>query len=178
MQTSTILVCATLPTPAKKSFSLTRTPTPKKAPKSSVYLTDVLKPTTSPMTTSFFAEHSQMKMGLEKARLACAYRPASAPLLLSSTKHTTSTHQSLLPRWARGSKPSPKDKTAHSALVSYNNKYRGLNTAMSEPLNGKCITRSGLVMLYRKFNRRVIYQNENLPLWKQLLPTRSELHSS
>ena len=129
------------------------------------------------MTTAFFAEHLQMKMGLEKARLACAYKPSQTPLLLTSTKHTTSTPQSSPPRWASTSKPSPKDKSAHSALVSYNNKYRGLNTAMSEPLNGKCITKSGLVMLYRKFTRKVIDHSEHPPLWKQLLPTRAELHS-
>ena len=49
---------------------------------------------------------------------------------------------------------------------------------MSEPLNGKYITKSGLIVLYRNFTRKVIHQSNNPPLWKQLLPTRAELHSS
>ena len=49
---------------------------------------------------------------------------------------------------------------------------------MSKPPNGKCTSKSGLVALYCKFFQTVVYQNASPPLWKQLLSTRSALHSS
>ena len=118
----------------------------------STSLNDLIIPVATPQTTAFFAEHERIKEGLTQAR---AHNPEPIPFPKSPTEKISKVEQTagekLTSRWKRDTKPSPKDTLKHSSLVEYNKRFRGLNTASSEPLHGKSTTYSGYAHLSNTF---------------------------
>jgi hypothetical protein len=165
----------TRPTPLDNSVTLVEKPTTQRKIKVKASLSNILKQTTSPMATSFFKEHLQMREGMQRAQVFGHSKTVATPLQINSAKIPT-IPRPLPSRWARDSKPSPRDK--HSALVEYNKQYRGLNIALSTPLNGKYPISTAVVTLYHNFCDVVIIRKASIPVWKQLLSTWTAHHCS
>ena len=144
----------------------------------STLVSDLIKPVETPQTSAFFAEHNRIEEGLSKAR---AHDPTPTPFPKSPAhevpKAEPTACDNLLSQWKNDSKPSPKDAIKHASLVEYNQKYRGLNTAHSEPLHGKSTTYSGFSHLYNSLRDVVVSPIKDPPKWRLGLPTRASLHS-
>ena len=139
----------------------------------------MFSPVNTNKATAFFAEHLQIEAGLTEAR---AHKPSTRDAAHHTScqkgvKPSDDACNKLITKWIKESTPSRTEATTHSALIKYNRKYRGLDSAKSEPMNGKSPTYTGFVHLYKAFRDTVITPVADPPNWKQSIPTRTSLHS-
>ena len=126
----------------------------------------MLSPVNTNKATAFFAKHLQIEAGLTEAR-------AHKPSIMDATHHTSrpkgvkpsdDAYEKLITKWTIESTPSRTKATTHSALIEYNMKYRGLDSAKSQPMNGKSPTYTGFVHLYKALRDMVTAPVEDPPL--------------
>ena len=153
-------------------------PTPAKQTQS-FNIADLLSPIATKTPESFFNRHSQVK-SLQPMAPTITTTPKATRKRLGGTKGTTkqTPHASakLMAKWKAGLKPTNAEQDEHAALIQYNKMHRGIDTAKSEPMNGEPVQLHQLSMLYEEFCNTVTMSTAGTPLWKQKLPTRSELH--
>jgi len=142
-------------------------------------LSDMLRPVATNKATAFFAEHMQIEEGLKLARTQKPHtRILPQPHMLPTpVKPKDNACDTLMTTWTKAATPSRTEAIKHSSMIKYNQKYRGLNSAKSAPMNGKYPIYKSFVRVYKAFWDTVTTPTEVPPLWKASLPTRSSLHS-
>ena len=153
--------------------------TPCHAQTPPIALDALLQAVNTSKSTAFFVEHKQIQEGLALAR---AHKPLTIDKrqnIAKLKKKPSPVHacDALVTKWKKAAAPSHKEYKDHSALVAYNRKYRGLNSAKSEPMNGKSTTYTGFLQLYTTFRDIVTTPVSVPPSWKQSIPTRASLHN-
>jgi len=143
-------------------------------------LSDILSPVITNKATAFFAEHMQIEKGLKLARNQKPHAKILLPptALPTPVKPKDNACDALMATWTKAVTPSQIEAIKHSSMVEYNQKYRGLNSAKSSPMNGKYPMYKSFVHLYKSFRDTVTTPTEDPPIWKTSLLTRSSLHSS
>ena len=174
------------------STAASKTPTAK-----AIALTNLLRPPSKAATTAFFG-HLHVSTTHVDSQVASPITPCKHRRLLDQGVKTTNdpiadpanarkpkamapssqpAAAALMSKWQNESKPSSRDTAKHSALIQYNQQYRGLNTANHKPMNGKHTPFFGFSTLYKTFSTTVTMSTGKVSLWKQALPTRLALHN-
>ena len=157
-------------TPAPRSETLMDSLTPIKDIQPSLLastpttLTDILKPVITSHTTSFFDEHVQMMEGLQRARRASKLNnKPTTHIKPVPQKQVPKKITSMLSKWLDVSKPSKLDTPRHTALILYNHKYQGLQSAHNKPMNSKYKPYTGLVHLHEVFCMTIVDPHKTTP---------------